>query len=429
MSLRHAHFSFADLFAGIGGFRIALERLGGRCLGFSEIDKKAIETYRRNFVGEENELGSVSKLDELPFKPDLITGGVPCQSWSCIGKRLGFNDPRGRLWFDAIRIVSRNQPKAFIFENVKGLYDHRNKDNLDFIVRKLTEAGYSVKYQLMNSFDFGLPQSRERIYLVGIRNDLASVLRGEYEFPRPICRHPPLSEFLDGFPISKNGQVELFGDCELNSENDTLEDFFVLCDTRGGLNAVHSWDLQDVSEEEALICDCLMRNRRRKKYGDKDGNPLSAEILSSLLPNGIVSKERLDNLVGRKILKFVEGIGYEFVNSKISSGIGGVYRIYMPDTKLFPTLTATGMNDYVSTTGIPFSEDSVQRKKEFIEQIYNPGNYRMISPREAARLQGFPECFLLPAKKSVAIHQLGNAVSVPVVFEIANQILKTGCFG
>ena len=143
-------FTFVDLFAGIGGFRIPLEALGGKCLGFSEIDKNAIDTYKNNFFGfknsEEIELGSITNLGKLPFQEvDLIVGGVPCQSWSVAGKMRGFDDPRGKLWNDSIRLVELNKPKAFIFENVKGLIDPRNKANLDLIVDSLENVGYRVK--------------------------------------------------------------------------------------------------------------------------------------------------------------------------------------------------------------------------------------------------------------------------------------------
>ena len=133
-------FSFVDLFSGIGGFRIPLEELGGKCLGFSEIDREAVNVYKKNFIdcynSKEKELGSVTGINKLPFEVDLITGGVPCQSWSVAGAKKGFDDPRGQLWFDSIRIVSINLPKAFIFENVKGLYDPRNRESLEYLLQE-----------------------------------------------------------------------------------------------------------------------------------------------------------------------------------------------------------------------------------------------------------------------------------------------------
>ncbi|MCB0350025.1 MAG: DNA (cytosine-5-)-methyltransferase, partial [Bdellovibrionales bacterium] len=124
-------FTFIDLFAGIGGFRIALEKAGGQCVGYSEIDKQAIKTYSQNFnTCEELALGDITSCKAFP-KADLIVGGVPCQSWSIAGKNRGFDDERGQLWFDTIRAVKTVMPKAFIFENVKGLTDPRNAESLD----------------------------------------------------------------------------------------------------------------------------------------------------------------------------------------------------------------------------------------------------------------------------------------------------------
>ena len=119
LTLKKTKFTFVDFFAGIGGFRIPLEKLGGKCLGYSEIDKEAIKVYQNKFIGsynaEELNLGDISKINQLPNNIDLFVEGVPCQPWSVAGKLKGFNDPRGQLWFDVIRLVKKYQPKAFIF--------------------------------------------------------------------------------------------------------------------------------------------------------------------------------------------------------------------------------------------------------------------------------------------------------------------------
>ncbi|MFM6203330.1 MAG: DNA cytosine methyltransferase, partial [Dolichospermum sp.] len=172
-------FTFLDLFSGIGGFRIPLEELGGICLGYSEIDKEAIKVYQNNFIRDTNAdepyLGDITNLNKLPFDIDVIVGGVPCQPWSIAGKLKGLDDPRGQLWIDVFRVVKANQPKAFIFENVKGLTEPRNRPSLEYILDNLTSSGYVVKYQVLNSYDFGLPQDRDRIFIVGIRNDLDNI--------------------------------------------------------------------------------------------------------------------------------------------------------------------------------------------------------------------------------------------------------------
>ncbi len=131
-------FTFVDLFAGIGGFRIALEELGGRCLGYSEIDREAIKVYQKNFISyinsEELDLGDITQLYKLPFEIDVLVGGAPCQPWSIAGKLQGLDDPRGKLWMDVFRAVQANQPKGFIFENVKGLTEPRNIKTYDCFI-------------------------------------------------------------------------------------------------------------------------------------------------------------------------------------------------------------------------------------------------------------------------------------------------------
>ena len=125
--------------------------VGGRCIGFSETDKYCIETYLKNYKEKETDnLGDITKIDELP-QVDLLLGGVPCQSWSVAGKMRGFEDPRGKLWYDAIRLTEQSKPKVFVFENVKGLYDPRNKKNLDLIKTSFESAGYKTRVDLLNS--------------------------------------------------------------------------------------------------------------------------------------------------------------------------------------------------------------------------------------------------------------------------------------
>ncbi len=161
------NFTFIDLFSGIGGFRLALNNLGGDCLNFSEINKDAIDAYCTNFDEETiYNLGDITKIKALP-KHDLMTAGVPCQSWSIAGRNLGFDDDRGQLWNDTIYLLNQAKPKAFIFENVKGLVDPRNQDALSYILERVRAAGYHANYYVLNSFDYGVPQNRVRIYIVG----------------------------------------------------------------------------------------------------------------------------------------------------------------------------------------------------------------------------------------------------------------------
>ncbi|WP_222852092.1 DNA (cytosine-5-)-methyltransferase [Olivibacter sp. SDN3] len=432
-------FTFIDLFSGIGGFRIALNKLGGKCLGFSEIDKPASETYKTNFVGNndaELELGDITKLGELPFKEiDLIVGGVPCQSWSVAGKMRGFDDPRGKLWNDSIRLVALNTPKAFIFENVKGLMDPRNKANLDLIETSLRDLGYKVKSQLLNSHDFGLPQNRDRIFIVGIRNDLAK--GNKFDFPAPLGKSTSLSEIMDG--LTKTGKVkkktfdpkEIFGEKipigrNRFQKNTELNDFFVFCDTRNGHTTIHSWDLIDTTEREKEICLAVLRNRRKKIYGDQDGNPLPFTALRKLVDN--LRENELTKLVDKKILRFVEGKnGYEFVNSKNSSGINGIYRIYLPHSEIFSTLTATGTKDMIATVAVK-GDSPEEYRQNFINQVVKKGAYRAITAKESGKLQGFPNGFAIHKDERLAKKQFGNAVSTSVIYYLGKSLLETKIF-
>lgn len=434
-------FTFVDLFAGIGGFRIPLEELGGRCLGFSEIDKKAIETYKNNFIDVNNEdeieLGSVTNWSKLPFENiDLIVGGVPCQSWSVAGKMRGFDDPRGKLWEDTIRIVELNQPKTFIFENVKGLIDPRNKESLGLIIESFEKVGYSVKYKLLNSYDFGLPQNRERIYIVGIRNDYA--VKNKFQFPENETKKSYLHEIIEGlesesivYEKEQLDPVDLFGNKIPMSRNrfqktNELNDFFVFCDTRNGHTTIHSWDMIETTEREKRICLTILRNRRKQKYGNADGNPLSLDHLRELISN--INEEELKVLIGKKILKFIEGKGYVFVNSKNSSGINGLYRIYLPNSNIFSTLTATGTKDVIALNTVE-GKTPEEFRNNFIEEIIKPQMYRALTARESGKLQGFPEWFSFNKDERFAKKQFGNAVSTSVVRGVAEALIGLEIYG
>ncbi len=429
-------FTFVDLFSGIGGFRVALEDVGGKCLGFSEIDKEAITVYKRNYIEadtDEFELGSVTQLSKLPFKVDLIVGGVPCQSWSVAGKMRGFEDPRGRLWYDTLRIVEQNRPKAFIFENVKGLHDPRNKESLDFLLESFEKLKYKVNVSLLNSYDFGLPQNRERIFIVGIRKDIKDL--DPFSFPKPLDHLAKLTNFIDDIQIDGIKQKalfepkELFGDKIPFSRNKfqtltSLNDFFVFCDTRNGHSTIHSWDIIKTSEFEKEICMAIMKNRRKKIYGSSDGNPIPLKSLKELIPN--LTSTDLQKLVDKKILRITES-GYEFVNSKNSAGINGIYRVYLPEANIFSTLTATGTKDMVSLIQIEASSTS-EYKKKFIQEVFKKKKFRSITPREAGRLQGFPNWFIIHSNDKVAHKQFGNAVSAPVIVHLSKSLLATNIF-
>lgn len=427
-------FTFVDLFAGIGGFRIALETLGGQCLGYSEIDKQAIKVYQHNFISylneDEIELGDITKIAELPTDLDILVGGVPCQPWSVAGCLKGFDDPRGKLWFDVIRLVNKSQPKSFIFENVSGLASPKNRDNLELILHELENLGYCVKWQILNAYDFGLPQNRDRVFIVGIRSDIEKCQ--EYNFPNPLKVHPKVLDILDEFKnIKLVEKVKLDAHTLFNGmippsrtrfqKDDELNDFFIFSDLRNGHTTIHSWDIIDTTDREKMICLTLLKHRRSKKYGNKDGNPLSFQHFQGIIPD--IEQTELDNLVLKQIFRLTHENKYEFVNSKNMTGINNIYRIILPTADIVPTLTATGAKDYIATKSI-YAAHPEEYKQIFLEKIYKNKNYIPITAKHACRLQGFPSDFKYHEKDDIARKQFGNAVPIPVVEYVAKELLN-----
>lgn len=165
---------YFSAFSGIGSPERAIQELGfdhWSCVGYSEIDKYAIQTYEKNF--EHQNLGDITKIDEktMPYF-DVFIGGFPCQAFSVAGQQLGFEDTRGTLFFDCARIIKHRRPEYFILENVKGLLSHEEGRTFRTIINALWEIGYAVDYEVLNSCNFGVPQNRERVFIVGKRKDL-----------------------------------------------------------------------------------------------------------------------------------------------------------------------------------------------------------------------------------------------------------------
>lgn len=427
-------FTYIDLFSGIGGFRVALQALGGESKGFSEIDKQAIHTYKLNYDDpEDHNLGDVTQIEKIP-EVDVLVGGVPCQSWSVAGKMKGFEDPRGRLWFDTIRMVEKTNPRVFIFENVKGLADPRNKKNLELITDSFKKLNYTVVCKVLNTYDFGLPQNRSRIFIVGFRDDQKK-FADKFVFPESKMTPKHLVTFIDGVkeksiikqklnlhelhegkaPLSRN----------ISQKIDEFNDFFVLCDTRNGHTSIHSWDIVDTTKNEKKICMTILKNRRKSIYGEFDGNPLSFANISALCPEA--SKKDIDNLVKKKILKYTSDKRIDLVNSKNSSGVNGIYRVYLPNSTIFSTLTATGTRDYIATKYV-VGKSVAEYKQNFIEEILKKKNYRQISIKEALKIQGFPPEHKMTPSEKYAHKQVGNSVSPTVVKAVFENIKKTGIF-
>lgn len=489
-------FTFIDLFSGIGGFRIALSNIGGECQNFSEINNDAINTYCTNFQeSADGNLGDITKIKELP-QHDILTAGVPCQSWSIAGKNLGFDDDRGQLWNDTIYLLNQSRPKAFIFENVKGLADPRNRDALFYILKRIKDAGYFANYYVINSFDYGVPQNRVRIYIVGFREKEFAL---KFNIPNPFSKKIRLGDILSDFTskfVKKEQVVQqsLFGDFTQKkytslSSNNGINDYFLFNDLRNGHSTIHSWDIIDTTERQKEICYLLLKNRRKSAYGNLDGNPLSLNHFQGL--DSTIKQQDLDGLVKLNILKaenyafsiesfdgvdfsdeecavlqhgnngklviddlkssgvlklkkisvlktvtslldkdviVCDEVRYDFKNTKISTGLFGVNRIFLPTSDIFPTLVASDSNDYITLEEIR-AEQVEDYKRQFIERVYKKNNYRKITKEEACLIQGFPEDFMLPESRVRWMRLLGNSVSVPVVEMLGRAIVETGVLG
>lgn len=495
-------FTFIDLFAGIGGFKLAASANGGECLGFSEINKDAIDTYCLNHKINANfNLGDIRFIKNLPSH-DLLTAGVPCQSWSIAGKNLGFGDDRGQLWNDTLYLLNKSKPKAFIFENVKGLVEPRNKSALAYILDRIKEAGYHANYYVINSHDYGVAQNRIRIYIIGFRD---KKYFEKFKIPKPLEKRTLLSDVLnfdlsDTEPTLTTTQYDLFGDEIIssnvkNNQNMSLShtngfnDYFLFNDLRNGETTIHSWDIIDTTEREKSICLLLLRNRRKSEFGLLDGNPLSLRQLQSL--DATINETELEKLVEKNILKKVpyrflikqkvvsdelsederlvlnfgfentlqldllktkkelkhhlrqinsileklqnEGfiacneIRYEFKNTKISSGINGINRIFLPTSDVFPTLVASDTNDFIALKNI-MPSDSESYRNQFLNEIFFTKQYRKINKEEACLIQGFPKDFQLPESRSRWMKLIGNSVSVPVIDVLVKSIIETNVF-
>lgn len=491
-----ACFTGIDLFAGIGGFRLAMERCGGRCLGFSEINRDAIETYVANHPASAGaNFGDITRLEALP-PHDLLTGGVPCQSWSIAGRNLGFDDDRGQLWNDALFLLNQARPKAFLFENVKGLADPRNASALAYILGRIRQAGYAAHARVLNSFDYGVPQNRMRIYIVGFRERR---FMDAFRWPAPVPHKTQLWEILEDVeapPPSFPRATDLFGvplapsgkTTSLSANNNGFNDYFLFNDIRNGPTTLHSWDILPTTDRQKAICLLLLRNRRKPEYGILDGNPLSLSHLQAL--DRSISQRDLDGLCDLGILKaetyayalagnvnqtlteeerlclsFAQGhrlipdelkaqrelkvrkialaplldrlcsngllapaeTRYDFRYTKISTGLFGVNRVFLPTSSIYPTLVASDTNDYVTPIAIPAIDGETYRAR-FLQEVYRPKRYRRITRSEACKIQGFPSDFILPEARARWMKLIGNSVSVPVVEALIRAIRATGVF-
>lgn len=192
--------TFIDLFAGLGGFRIALESLGAKCVYSNEWDEPVKQVYADNF-GDIPE-GDITLVDEQTIpNHDILCAGFPCQAFSISGKQRGFEDSRGTLFFDVARIVKAKKPKIVFMENVKNFASHDGGKTLEVVKGTMEELGYTFYQRVLNAVDYGVPQKRERIYMVCFRNDIK---RGEFEYPKPF----KLTKHVEDYLLKDESMVE-----------------------------------------------------------------------------------------------------------------------------------------------------------------------------------------------------------------------------
>ena len=205
-------FKFIDLFAGIGGFHIAMHNLGGDCVFASEWDANCIKTYTQNFKNiapnlfengqpNKNLIGDITKFnpENIPDH-DILCAGFPCQPFSQAGYKRGFEDTRGTLFFNIANIIKKKRPKAIFLENVRGLFTHDKGKTFEIIKNTINELGYNMYYKIVKASDFNCPQHRPRLYMICFRNDIDS---SSFSFPQPVPLTKNMSYVFDGATVNK----------------------------------------------------------------------------------------------------------------------------------------------------------------------------------------------------------------------------------
>ena len=411
---------YIDLFAGVGGIRLGVSQalfkngIESKCVLSSEINERACETYQLNFG--EHPSGDVKLIDEVePF--DLLLGGFPCQPFSYAGKRMGFGDTRGTLFFEIERLLEKYRPQAFLLENVRGLYTHDGGRTFNTIMDKLHGLGYGTYDLLQNSSNFGVPQNRVRLYIVGIlgakpdmrlSTDLGAADSHKYkqnslelslfdEKPRCCVRDVLEPEVDEKYYCSEKFQKMLH-----NAVGDDLSVLhgYRLIDFRGG-QSLHSWELGmkgKCSDAEIRFMNALILNRRKPVFGrEQDGKKLTLDQIKTFYTEPDI-EEVIASLLEKRYLQENEG-KYNPVCGNMSFE---VFKFLDPSS-ISVTLTSSDAN----RLGV------IQHNRA-----------RHITPRECARLQGFPDTFKLHPTDACSYKQFGNSVSVPVIEAVFDEFLK-----
>lgn len=410
---------FIDLFSGIGGMRLAFEaaarslNLETECVLSSEINPDAQLVYQSNFGDTPS--GDIRLIDKLP-EHQILLAGFPCQSFSYAGKKAGFGDTRGTLFFEIVRLIDTFKPQAFIFENVRGLVSHDSGQTLETIKGEMTSRGYSFDYFVLNSSNFSLPQNRVRVYLVGVLNaspqfrlvsdlgpkDSHSSNHQQLSLFYPLSQPVTVADILEDNPDAKYDCSPEFVNALKQIVNNDFSRLhgMRLIDYRGG-NSIHSWELGlrgECSLDEIELMNLFILKRRNKEFGHhQDGKLLTKEQIATFFAHPNLD-EILDSLVTKKYLQRNNQL-YKPVSGNFSFE---VYKFLDP-AKISVTVVASDANRL---------------------GVYHNDRVRRITPREAARLQGFPDSFSLHSNDDKAYHQMGNSVSVNVVKAVAEEVIQ-----
>lgn len=388
-------FKYASLFSGVGGFEQALNKLGGTCVMASEIDKWANLAYE--VLYGHKTVGDITKVDakDVPDH-DLLTAGFPCQSFSVAGKRLGFEDTRGTLFFEIARIAKEKRPKVLLLENVKGLVGHNKGNTIETIVRVLNDIGYTVDFQVLNSKYFGVPQNRERVFFVCVRDDFID---------REAWR-------IEGTNIVAKAKKRL-------SQIDGIKTF--------------NFDWPPQTEVTTRLRDILEDNVDEKYY-------LSEEKTAKLVAQLEARDQESGGHREPKIVieQFTKGDGIsccidaKYAKGTAPSNVGKGRRTHVVE-EVRPVLTPERENKRQNDRR--FKEDgeesfTLTAQDRHGAAIGQPPRYRIrkLTPRECFRLQGFSDevvdALIDAGISNTQLYKMaGNAVTVNVVEAIAKRII------
>lgn len=417
---------FIDLFAGIGGIRLGFEKacrakkIPCKCVFTSEIKPAAIKVLKHNHP-KETVYGDITTIDasEIPAF-DVLLAGFPCQAFSFAGKRQGFADTRGTLFFEVERILREKQPKGFILENVEGLINHDNGRTLATILNKLDLLGYKVNWACLNAKDFGLAQDRKRVYIVGTLTTKPAL--GDFKKVThhlgDILEHglkTEHSEFID-LLMSKYSLDELYGKS--------------IKDKRGGDNNIHSWDIGikgEVTDEEKDLLNELFKQRRKKKWAEEigidwmDGMPLTYEQISTF-NNSKNLKKMLDNLTEKGYLKLEHP--KKLVKEVLPDGTVKSYRVQDP-TKTKGYNIVTGKLSFSVTKILDPNDFTPTLVATDMEKLYvvDGDGIRKLTLVEGLRLFGYPDKHLGDTELLDGYDLLGNTVAVPVIKAVASRVI------